>query len=72
MVFHRLQQGLDRLAAKVVLTAGREGVCLVDKQHAAQGRLDDLLGFQRRLADIARHQARTVHLDQLSLAQQAD
>ena len=72
MILHGLQQGLDRFAAEIVLAAGGKRIGLIDEQDTAQRRLDDLLRFQRRLPDIAGHQARTVHLDQLSLAQHAD
>ena len=72
VVFHGLQQRLDRLAAKVVLAAGREGIRLVDKQHAAERPLDHFLRLQRRLADVARHQTGAVHFHQLALAQHAD
>ena len=72
MVLHRLEQRFDRLAAKVVLAAGGKGVRLVDEQHAAERRLDDLLRFERRLPDVARDEPRAIHLDKLPLAQCAD
>ena len=72
MILHRLEQRFDRLAAEVVLTAGGERVRLVDEQHAAERRRDDLLRFERRLSDVARNEPRAVYLDELSLAQCAD
>jgi len=45
-------QILHRLGAEVV---GCERVRLVDEQHATERRLDDLVGLERGLADVARH-----------------
>ena len=62
MILHRLEYRLYGLPAEVVIPAGGQRIRLVDEQHAAEGGLYDLLRFQRRLPDVARHQARTVHL----------
>ena len=72
MVLHGLEQRVDGLMAEIVVAAGGEGVSLVDEEHAAERRLDDLLRFQRGLPDEAGHQAGAVRLDQLALAQHAD
>ncbi len=72
VVLHGLEERLDGLAAEVVLAAGGEGVGLVDEEHAAEGGLDDLLGLEGGLSDVARHETGTVHLDELALFQRAD
>ena len=73
VVLHAFQQDFDGLAAKIVaVLLVDQGVGLVDEQHAAQSFLDDLLGFQGGLSHISGHQAGAVHLDELSLGQNAD
>ena len=72
VVLHGLEQGLDGLAAEVVLAPGGEGVGLVDEEHAAYGLFDDLAGAQRGLADVARHEPGAVHLYELALLERAD
>ena len=73
MVLHALEQHFNGLPAEVVgaVLAG-QGVGLVDEQHAPQGFLDDLSGFDGGLSHEARHQPRTVHLHKLALGQHAD
>ena len=71
MVLHGLQDGINGLLAKIIVSAAVEGIRLVDKQDAAQGFFHDFRGFQRRLAHIACHQTAAVHLNQLSLGQDA-
>ena len=46
-------------------------VGFVDKQHTVEGRVDDLVGFHRRLAYILSHQARAVGLHQLPFLEDA-
>ena len=71
MVLHGLQHGIDGLLSEIIFRFAIEGVCLVDKQHAAHGLFDGLLGLESRLAHIAGHKAAAVHLHQLSLAENA-
>ena len=72
MILHQLDQRVNRLAAKVVVHAlARQGVRLVDEQDAAQRAVHNLRHLARRLADVARHQAAAVGLNQLSAAQKA-
>ena len=72
MILHGLEDGLDGLAAEVVLPAGGEGIRLINEQHAADGLLNDLLGLERGLPHVARHEAGAVHLHKLALLQHAD
>ncbi len=51
---------------------GGQGVGFVQKQHAPQGGLEDLLGLQGGLPHVPRHQAGPVHLHQLALGEDAD
>ena len=70
MVLHVFQQHLNGLVAKVVgAVLVDQGVGLVNKEHAADGLLNDLLSFDGGLAYKAGHQAGAVHLHQLSLGQ---
>ena len=69
VVLHGLEDGVDGLLSEVVFGLAVEGIGLVDKEHAAHSLFNDLLGFQRRLAHIARHQAAAVYLHQLAPGQ---
>jgi hypothetical protein len=53
LVFHRLQQDLDRLGAVVALVLGLvQIVRLVDEQHAPHGPLQHLSGLGRGVTDV--------------------
>ncbi len=69
VVLHLLHEGVDGLFAILVAI---EGIGLVDKQHPADGLADHFGGLHGGLAEVTRHQFRTVHLNQLALAEQAD
>ena len=72
VILHGLEDRVDGLLAKVLISVFRsQGIGFVNKQHAAQGLLDHLLGLDGRLAHIARHQAAAIHLHQVSLAEKA-
>ena len=47
-----------------------QGVRLVDEQHAAQRRVDHLVGLERRRAEVFPHQVRALRLDHLGPRQQ--
>ena len=68
VVLGELHERVERLLAKRVAVVGDERVRLVDEEDAAKGRLDHLLRLDRRLPRIARHELRTVHLDQVANA----
>ena len=57
LVFHHLQQDLDRLLAVVALVLGPvQVVGLVNEQHPAHGPLEHLFGLGRGVADVLAHQ----------------
>jgi hypothetical protein len=74
VVFHHLEQRVDRLLPEVVPRRGGvpgEGVCLVDEQHAAERLLNLVGGLDRGLADVARDQVGARHLHGVPAGQQA-
>ena len=71
VILHGLEQRIDGLLAEIVLAAAVQGIGLVDEEHAALRLIDNLLRLGGRLADITRHKAASVHLDQLSLREHA-
>jgi hypothetical protein len=52
-VLHRLDDGVDRLSAEVVLSAPHQGVRLVDEQDPALGLVEHSHDLGGRLADVA-------------------
>ena len=71
MVLHRFEDGVDSFLTKV-LAFLVEGVCFVNKQHAAHSFFYLLLRLDRSLSDVTCYETRPVSLDQLSLAENAD
>ena len=62
-----LDDGVDRFPAEVLLAASGQRVRLVDEQHAAVGRVEDLGDLGRGLADEAGDQPASIDLDELPL-----
>ena len=68
LVFHHLQQDLDRFLAVVALVLGPvEVVGLVDEEHPAHGPLQDLLGLRRGVSDVLADQVVARDGDQVAL-----
>ena len=65
VVFHALQERIDRLLAVIVLSALCEGVCLVDEQNAVQRGIDHGVCLDRRLPDVLCDKPGAVGLDEL-------
>ena len=72
MILNALDQRVDGLQPKAVLTAAVESVGLVNKQHAAQRALYDRIRKRCRMAHIAAHKVCAGDLDQLAAAQRTD
>ena len=72
VVFHGFQDRLHGFPAVAVHGVVGQGVGFVDEEHAAQRFLDDFLGLESGLADIAGHEGAPVRFHQLSLGQDAD
>jgi hypothetical protein len=73
VVFHYLQQDLDRLGAVVALVFGLVQVIgFVDEQHAAHGLLDHFLGLGRGVPDVLADQIVARHGHQMPLAHVAE
>mmetsp|Transcript_47358 Transcript_47358/g.90411 ORF Transcript_47358/g.90411 Transcript_47358/m.90411 type:complete len:279 (-) Transcript_47358:506-1342(-) len=70
-VLHHLEDGVDGFATEGVSVAVDERVRLVHKQDAPERAVHHLLGFDGRLAAVARHQHGPLHLHHLSLAEHA-
>lgn len=68
VIFHQLDEGVDRPLAEVLSPPGRPGerVGLVEEQDPAQRPLDRLGGLDRGLAHVARHQIAPDDLDELA------
>src|SRR5207245_8741986 len=64
---------LDRLGTEVLarLAAAREGVRLVDEEHAVERALHGAIRLQRGRADVFAHESRTIHLDELAALEQS-
>ena len=71
MIFHRLEDGVDRLLA-VVFALLIESVCLVDKEHSAHRFFNLLLSLDSGLPDISGNKARSVRLNQLPAIEYTD
>ena len=63
MVFHALDQGVDGLAAEVILAAGDKGVGFIHEEHSIQGLAHQIVGFLGGVADVLADQAEAIGLD---------
>jgi hypothetical protein len=73
VVFHALQQDLDRFLAVVTFVLGLvEIVGLVDEKHPAHGALDHFAGFGRGVADILADEIVSRHRDHVAFADIAE
>ena len=66
IVFQTLQQGINSLGAKGIAIVRLQGISLIDKQHATDSLIHQLIRLDGRLSGIACHQFSTVGLHQLS------
>ena len=72
VVFHGLQDRIDRLLAEGILFIGGQGIGFIDEEDAAHGRFDLFLGLESCLSDKTGDQSGPVSLHQLPLGQNAD
>ena len=72
MVFHSLQQRLDRLGAVVVADQirWRQCICLVDEEDTSDRVLHSLVGFGCSMADVLADEPGPVDLDQVAALEQ--
>src|SRR5438045_3861334 len=73
MVFHELEQRVDRLAAEVyVRMTLSERVSLIYEQNTVQRRFNNGLGLQRGLTNVAPHKSRPVNFHQMAFGEESD
>ena len=72
IVFHSLDQCINGLQTKAVILAAIERIGFVNKQHAANGTLDDLHGQRSRMTNVFANQVAPADLHQLSARKHAD
>ena len=72
VILHALHKGVDGFEAKAVLLAAVEAVGFIDKQHTAEGTLDDAVCQRGGVAGVAAHKVGTGHFHQLATLQRAD